>query len=953
MTVTLESLMSREDKIAVVGLGYVGLPLAVQLAKHFDVVGFDLKTERIQELKSGHDRTLEVSEQELKAAQIFYTDDAQELSRCRFIIVAVPTPIDQYRIPDLRPLHGASHIVGKHLAKGSCVVFESTVYPGTTEEECVPIMEKESGLKFGTDFSAGYSPERINPGDKVHTVENIVKIVSGSDKAALEVVTGVYGKVVKAGLHKASSIKVAEAAKVIENTQRDLNIALMNELAMIFDKMGIDTTEVLEAAGTKWNFLPFRPGLVGGHCLSKDQLVFAKIAGQFKTLEIEALFNSCTEKTAAPDFQADAESENCFLNAVCGHQTVSFDSVSTRTRLRLLTPSNQTDAVRLPEETEILSYNTELKRAEFKKVTLLTKRNYGNLIQFTTSSNQTVKVSDDHPMIVHESGKFAVKLAKDVTLSDKFVVNTKLPELDVPKTLDIIDLLGEETLKNVRVKPVSKQFKDYQAVLAIKKNRGVKPSNFYIGNYLPLKLYLELECKGVMPIKRDEIFLVTGRGSSYNQIRAVIAIDEDFARLVGYYLSEGCISQDNTLRTRWTFHSEEKEYLDDVCKCISGLGCRYSVYRSKTDKAVCVKLSSDLFGRLLSEVLHCGKNSYDAAAPDFLLYASENIKTHLLKGLLRGDGGVKLTLEQARPYTKNSKDYTSRNCGDEVTYFSSSKKLFHQVVLLLQDFGVTMSFDKERPLLYIHGHENLSKLREMFLGEKRAKIEQYFEHKVRFVRSRKYESFRDVLTVGLKQIERCEDDYVYSVEVDETETIVTDYGLVVHNCIGVDPYYLTFKAESLGYHPEMILAGRRINDGMGKFVAERAVKMLIGLGKQVRRAKIAVLGITFKENVPDLRNTKVVDIIAELKDYEVDVLVHDPLADPAEAKKYYGLELSQMEELAGVDGVIVAVIHDVYKKLGLSEIMRLCTQGASLVIDVKGAFSPEEAKKMNIKYWRL
>jgi len=434
---TFESLVSREDKLAVVGLGYVGLPLAVQLAKHFDVVGYDLKTERIAELKSGYDRTLEVSQEELKNTQVFYTDNAEELSRCRFIIVAVPTPIDQYRIPDLRPLHGASEIVGKHLVKGSCVVFESTVYPGTTEEECVPIMERESGLKFGTDFTVGYSPERINPGDKVHTVETIIKIVSGSDLATLDLLTGVYGSIVKAGLHRASSVKVAEAAKVIENTQRDLNIALMNELAMIFDKMKIDTMEVLEAAGTKWNFLPFRPGLVGGHC------------------------------------------------------------------------------------------------------------------------------------------------------------------------------------------------------------------------------------------------------------------------------------------------------------------------------------------------------------------------------------------------------------------------------------------------------------------------------------------------------------------------------------IGVDSYYLTFKAESLGYHPEMILAGRRINDGMGKFIAERTVKMLISLGKQVRRAKIAVLGITFKENVPDLRNTKVMDIISELKDYEVDVLVHDPMADPAEARKYYGVELQKMEDLMGVDGVIVAVMHDEYKKLGLSNIVRLCTQGASLVVDVKGAFSPEEAKAMNIKYWRL
>ncbi|HAS50945.1 MAG TPA: nucleotide sugar dehydrogenase, partial [Gammaproteobacteria bacterium] len=236
----------------------------------FDVVGYDLKTERIAELKSGYDRTLEVSQEELKNTQVFYTDNAEELSRCRFIIVAVPTPIDQYRIPDLRPLHGASEIVGKHLVKGSCVVFESTVYPGTTEEECVPIMERESGLKFGTDFTVGYSPERINPGDKVHTVETIIKIVSGSDLATLDLLTGVYGSIVKAGLHRASSVKVAEAAKVIENTQRDLNIALMNELAMIFDKMKIDTMEVLEAAGTKWNFLPFRPGLVGGHCIGVD-----------------------------------------------------------------------------------------------------------------------------------------------------------------------------------------------------------------------------------------------------------------------------------------------------------------------------------------------------------------------------------------------------------------------------------------------------------------------------------------------------------------------------------------------------------------------------------------------------------------------------------------------------------------------------------------------------------
>ncbi|MEA3435715.1 MAG: nucleotide sugar dehydrogenase, partial [Thermodesulfobacteriota bacterium] len=268
--VTFESLIERRDKIAVVGLGYVGLPLAVHLSEHFNVMGYDLKDERIKELKSGFDRTMEVSKERLGKTEIFFTGNPKELSGCKLIIVAVPTPIDEYRIPDLSPLRGASKIVGKHMVKGSCIVFESTVFPGATEEVCAPILEKESGLTLGMDFTLGYSPERINPGDKVHTIDKIIKIVSGSDDKTRLLLSEVYGKIVKAGIHQASSIKVAEAAKVIENTQRDLNIALMNELAMIFDKAGIDTNEVLEAAGTKWNFLPFRPGLVGGHCIGVD-----------------------------------------------------------------------------------------------------------------------------------------------------------------------------------------------------------------------------------------------------------------------------------------------------------------------------------------------------------------------------------------------------------------------------------------------------------------------------------------------------------------------------------------------------------------------------------------------------------------------------------------------------------------------------------------------------------
>jgi UDP-N-acetyl-D-galactosamine dehydrogenase len=435
--ITIGELLRHEEKIAVVGLGYVGLPLAVHLSSHFSVLGYDLKTERVAELQKGVDRTREVASEKLESARIDFTADPERIQACKMIIVAVPTPIDAYRIPDLGPLTSASTTVGRHLSKGSCVVYESTVFPGATEEVCLPILERESGLRQHENFSIGYSPERINPGDRVHTVDRIVKVISGSDEPTCQLLAEVYGRIVEAGVHRASSIRVAEAAKVIENTQRDLNIALMNELAKIFDIMGIDTQEVLTAAETKWNFLPFKPGLVGGHC------------------------------------------------------------------------------------------------------------------------------------------------------------------------------------------------------------------------------------------------------------------------------------------------------------------------------------------------------------------------------------------------------------------------------------------------------------------------------------------------------------------------------------IGVDPYYLTFKSEALGYHPEMILAGRRINDRMGKYVAEKTVKLLIAAGKKVRSAKVALLGLTFKEDVPDLRNTKVVDIINELKDYGIQVVTADPLADPDEARAYYGIDLVSIDGIGDVDAAIVAVAHSQYRELGLKRIAALCNNGEPLVIDVKAAFDPQEARSLGITYWRL
>jgi len=265
-----QELLQKKKTIAVIGLGYVGLPIALEFAKYFRVIGFDINKDRVAMMQQGQDPSHELETSAFGGKDISFTAELEDLRHAHFFVVAVPTPVDDYKVPDLIPLIGASHTIGKVLKKGDYVIYESTVYPGCTEEDCLPILEQESGLKLGQDFKIGYSPERINPGDKERTIDKILKIVSGSDAEALTEIAQVYGQIIKAGIYEAPTIKVAEAAKVIENTQRDLNISLMNELAIIFDRMGIDTKDVIDAAGTKWNFIKLYPGLVGGHCIGVD-----------------------------------------------------------------------------------------------------------------------------------------------------------------------------------------------------------------------------------------------------------------------------------------------------------------------------------------------------------------------------------------------------------------------------------------------------------------------------------------------------------------------------------------------------------------------------------------------------------------------------------------------------------------------------------------------------------
>lgn len=305
-----EKLVNKEEKLSLVGLGYVGMPIAVAFAKKgIDVIGFDLNKAKIELYQSGVDPTKEVGDEEIKNSTVYFTSDAEDLKKAKFHIVAVPTPVNLDHTPDLTPVIGASEIVGRNLTEGSIVVYESTVYPGVTEDVCIPILEKESGLKCGIDFKVGYSPERINPGDKVHRLENIKKIVSGMDKESLEVIKNVYDIVIEIGTYPVSTIKTAEAIKVVENSQRDINIAFMNELAMVFDRMGIDTNEVVDGMNTKWNALGFRPGLVGGHCIGVDPYYFTYEAEKLG-YHSQIILNGRIVNDSMGKFVADAAIKN-------------------------------------------------------------------------------------------------------------------------------------------------------------------------------------------------------------------------------------------------------------------------------------------------------------------------------------------------------------------------------------------------------------------------------------------------------------------------------------------------------------------------------------------------------------------------------------------------------------------------------------------------------------------
>ncbi|MBI4919389.1 nucleotide sugar dehydrogenase [archaeon] len=880
--------------IGVVGLGYVGLPVAVAFAKKgVPVVGYDFKEKRINQLKEGRDITNETSKEELLESKIELTSNPSYLKKTNFIIVCVPTPIDENNNPDLEAMISASKTVGRNLQKGSVVVYESTVYPGVTEEVCVPVLEDYSGLKYLKDFKAGYSPERINPGDKERTISKIKKIVSGCDEETLEKVANVYGLIIDAGVHKAPNIKTAEAAKVIENIQRDLNIALMNELSIIFSKLGIKTKDVLDAAGTKWNFHKYHPGLVGGHCFSKNSTVFLINGNHHKVKKIGPYI----------------EALNC-------KKVVAKDG-----------------ELFYPENIKILSFDPSTNKTSFKRVTLASKRKTDSLIKIKCGYNYDLEVTDLHPVIIYDD-ELKVKFAKDVRVGDKLLLNKILPSHRSEFEIDLLNYLDEEHHSKIRVKIKGKKFSDFRELInAYFKG---KKGNYFSYDFLPLFKYLEIEKK--LGVNRKDIYLCTGRGPSFKKFPCVFTVNKDFLRLIGYYLSEGCITNDKSLRVRFTFNRKEKEYINDVKKILHSLELDCSVYQDKNFQSTTIKVSSLPFGLLLRDVLRCGTNCYTMQIPELFFDLRKDLKEELLKSLFRGDGGVTWH-ENKRTYRKNEKEYTHANNSITVSFFSSSHILFQQVLLLLLNRDIIPRLSKREGYLTIQGPVDVEKVKSWFLGEKKEKINNYLKNIKKEITYDKTKILKNYITITVEEIEKVKTDHVYSMEVEDTHTLITSNGIIAHNCIGVDPYYLTHRAQQLGYDPKVILAGRSINNYMAKYVADMAIEEL----KEFEKPKVLVMGLTFKENVPDIRNSKAEDVIKELKKHRINVVACEPLVE----EDVFGVENMHFSDVTNIDGVVVINKHKAFESITLKD---LKSKGVKVIVDVKNIFDENEAKKEGFVY---
>ena len=913
-----KKILNKQAVVGVIGLGYVGLPLAMLISnKGFKTYGFDIDENKIKLLKKKKSYITHIPEEKIKEAKnLIPTNDFSLLKKCDVVIICVPTPTTDTNEPDLSPVINTAETIAKYLRKGQLVVLESTTYPTTTRDVLKPILEK-TGLKCGVDFYLAFSPEREDPGRKDFNTETIPKVVGGVDKVSGEIATLFYSQVVKKVVPVSSS-EVAEATKMLENTFRAVNIALVNELKMLFDRMGIDIWEVIEASKTKpFGFMPFYPGPGwGGHCFEKNQKVLVKTLQGLKLFSFEQLFEYVKNKM----------NKLATCRIICGG--VMSNSFS----------NNVTEVLKLNNELQVVGLNLYDNSLCLQSINFISKRLANDLFRLNASFGFELTLTSKHPIFVFDKdkNKICIKFVEEVEPEiDYFILPKNLPSVYSKLEFDLIDMLVRyypSLIKNYRVRLKYKTWKLYKDIV-YKEISDERKYDWLKNDYLPLEKFLKIENK--LNLKRDDLILCSGRGNSKNEFLAKVVIDKNFARLIGYYLAEGCITEDKkSMRLRFTFNVKEKEYIEDLKSILDSLNIRYSIYKDKNFNSITLKISNKLLCLFFKDVLKTGVNSYEMKIPEYLYFSNKEIRKEVLKGLFRGDAGVYLH-EGKRSYFKNSKFYNHNN-SLELCYYTSCEILFHQVVSILLENNVLPIVDKRRKgLIKIFGSKKISNIEDLFLGEKDKKLKLYFLNVKKQPDYKNYFEDDKFFYLKIKEIKPLEDTQeVYSLEVEPYNNLVVNYNILVHNCIPVDPFYLSYIAKKYDFTTHFIELAGQVNIRMPEFVVEKVVDELNKRKKSIYGAKVLVLGLSYKKDIGDPRESPSFKIIELLEKKGAKVDYNDPYIPetPKMRKfKFYKKSVSlDKNVIKKYDCVIITTEHSCYD-------YKMIVDNAKLIFDTRDA----------------
>ena len=891
--------------VTIVGLGYVGLPLACLCAeKGHKVYGFDVdknKVELINNGKSPIDDEYLINKLKNLKGKIFATTNPNEcIPNSEIVIVCVPTPIDKNNSPDLTALMESISSVSRFIKQKALLVVESTIYPGTIEEIVLPILKKQKIDANKNDIFVVHCPERIDPGNKKWTIENLPRVIGGITKESATKAAEFYRSIIDANVLELSNVKAAEATKIMENTFRDVNIAFVNEMAQSFDKAGIDILEVIKGASTKpFAFLPHYPGAgVGGHCFDRNEWIFVKNKDSVYPVKIGELY-----------------------------ELLKYYNETEIGDTRLINVVNM----------EVLSFDLNTKKSCYKPLKFLSKRAYPRMLKIKATGNYSIKITDKHPVVVFNEN-FEIKSAEKLKKGDRLTVSLELPEIEKEIKIDIIENIDETLAKKIRVKLIKGRFSDYKKELEHYISDCKYHDDFFRYDMLPLNYFLKAEKS--LKISREQIYLCIGIGPAFRKIKAILKINEDFARLLGYYLSEGCLTEDNTLRIRFTFNKNEEEYINDIKKILDKNGFKYYSYEDSKNHSHHIKISSEILGIIIRDVLKCGTNCYNMTIPPKLFSMPKRLRTEIIKGILRGDGGISYT-NKKRSYKKSGKNYIHNNNSADVSYFTSSSKLKQQVMLVLQDNKLMPKIDLREGLIRLHGAKNISILQDIFLGVKQEKLKKYLANIKKIITNPDIKSFDSFATVKIQSIEELDGDYVYSLEVRDTETVVTTNGLVMHNCIPVDPYYLIEKAKQIGFNHRFLSLAREINNNMPHYTIELLENELKKLKKTIKGAKVGILGLAYKANVDDVRESPAFEIINILKTKGAEVFVFDNNVKN-------GSNVKDLDELLNKSDYLVLVTdHDEFKNMDLEKLKK---HKILIIIDGRNCLNKEKIKAMGILY---